>query len=71
MTSLAPGQNVMVRVYDVAAAPAEVVAFYRDRLRGAAQDTSGPTVTFSTDGGSLRIEPVGTGTRIQLVFRGQ
>ena len=68
-TSLAPGKNFSVRVYDVAAAPAEVVAFYAGRLRGAARETAGSTVAFASDGGRVTVEAHDTGTRITLIVR--
>lgn len=68
-TTINPGRNVSLRVYDLAAAPDEVVAFYAARLRGAVREESGAAVTFSSDGGRVTVEPLDTGTRITLLVR--
>ena len=67
-TSLAPGKNYTLRVYDVDLPTHAVAAFYEHHLQAATRETAGQETRFSAPGGQVKLVPLGHGTRITLVI---
>ena len=66
-TTLAPGKNYTLVVYDVESAIETVSAFYGKHLPDAARTEEGNEVRFSTRGGTIKLARLDGGTRITLV----
>jgi hypothetical protein len=66
-TTLAPGKNYTLIVYDVEADIESVTAFYESHLPAAQRVSEGQEVRFTTQGGTVRLARVDKGTRITLV----
>lgn len=66
-TSLAPGKNYTTRVYETEDGIDSVTEFYQRRL-GANGVREGDGMRFSSDRGTVRLVPLGKGTRITLIF---
>ena len=66
-TTLAPGKNYTLVVYDVDSAIDTVSAFYGKHLPDAARTEEGNEVRFSTRGGTIKLARLDGGTRITLV----
>ena len=67
-TTLAPGKNYTLVVYDVESAVDAVSAFYARHLPEAARTEEGNEVRFSTRGGTVKLTRLDQGTRITLVI---
>ncbi len=67
-TTLAPGRNYTVKVYDVDLDTGTVTAFYERHLPEAKRDTEEFAVTFSTPRGSVKVSRFSKGTRITLAI---
>jgi hypothetical protein len=67
-TSVAPGKNYTLVVYDVESSIESVTAFYGTRLAGAKQSSEGREVRFSTQRGTVKLARFDKGTRITLVI---
>jgi len=67
-TTLAPGKNYTLVVYDVESPIDAVTAFYRKHLPDAEQAVEGNEVRFSTRGGTVRLARLDKGTRITLAI---
>ena len=67
-TTLAPGKNYTLVVYDIEAAIDTVSAFYGKQLPAAARTEDGNEVRFSTRGGTVKLARLDNGTRITLVI---
>ena len=65
-TSLASGKNYATRVYETEDGIDSVTEFYQRRL-GANAVREGEGVRFSSDRGTVRLMPLGKGTRITLI----
>jgi hypothetical protein len=65
-TTLAPGKNYVTRVYETEDGIDSVTEFYQRRL-GANAVREGEGVRFSSDRGTVRLMPLGKGTRITLI----
>lgn len=66
-TSVGPGQNYTLKVYDADFGMEAMTAFYRRHLPEAKRVSEGQEVRFSTPGGYVRLARIGKGTRITLV----
>ena len=67
-TTIAPGKNYTLVVYDVDSAVDAVSAFYGKHLPEAARTEEGNEVRFSTRGGTIKLARLDHGTRITLVI---
>lgn len=67
-TTLATGKNYTVVVYDHELTIATVSEFYAARLSGAQRTAEGEEVRFRTGEGTIRLVPLGAGTRITLTI---
>src|SRR5262245_34006246 len=67
-TTLAPGKNYTLIVYDVEADIESVTAFYESHLRGAKRVSESQEVQFTTQVGTVRLARLDKGTRITLVL---
>jgi len=67
-TSVAPGRNYTLIVYDIDSSQEAMTAFYGHHLPEAKRATEGKEVRFSTPGGTVRLARSGKGTRITLVI---
>ena len=67
-TTLAPGKNYTLVVYDIEAPIDTVSAFYGKHLPDAARTEEGNEVRFSTRGGTVKLARLDQGTRITLVI---
>ena len=67
-TTLATGRNYMIVVYELEAPLATVSEFYVSRLPDARRTAEGEEVRFQTSEGTVRIAPLGAGTRITLTI---
>ena len=67
-TTLAPGKNYTLVVYDVDSAIDTVNAFYGKQLPEAVRTEEGNEVRFSTRGGTVKLARLDSGTRITLVI---
>ena len=67
-TTLAPGKNYTLVVYDIESAIDTVSAFYGEHLAEAARTAEGNEVRFSTRGGIVKLARLDKGTRITLVI---
>ena len=67
-TTLAPGKNYTLVVYDVEAEVGTVSAFYGKQLPEAARTEEGNEVRFSTRRGTVKLARLANGTRITLVI---
>jgi hypothetical protein len=67
-SSIAPGKNYTLVVYDVETPIESVTAFYGTRLAGAKQSSEGHEVRFSTQRGTVKLARFDKGTRITLVI---
>ena len=67
-TTLAPGKNYTLVVYDVDDAVDGVSAFYGKHLPDAARTEEGNEVRFSTRSGTIKLARLENGTRITLVI---
>ncbi len=67
-TTLAPGKNYTLVVYDAESAIDAVTAFYARHLPEAARTAEGNEVRFSTGRGSVKLGRLDKGTRITLVI---
>jgi hypothetical protein len=67
-TSVAPGKNYTVRVYDTDAVINAMSAFYAHHLPDAKRVSVGREVRFSTLRGTVRLLALEKGTRITLVI---
>jgi hypothetical protein len=67
-TTLAPGKNYTLVVYDIDSAIDTVNAFYRKHLADAARTEEANEVRFSTRGGTVKLARLDQGTRITLVI---
>ena len=67
-TTLAPGKNYTLVVYDIEAAVDSVSDFYGKHLPDAARTEEGNEVRFSTRGGTIKLARLDNGTRITLVI---
>lgn len=67
-TSLAPGKNYTVLVYDTEAGIESTAAFYEHHLPDAKRLSEGREVRFSAAGGSVKLAPWAKGTRITLAI---
>ncbi len=65
-TSLGPGRNYTLIVYDVGAGMETIVSFYGRHLPDATRSPEGEGVRFSTSRGYIRLAPSALGTRITL-----
>jgi hypothetical protein len=66
-TSLAPGKNYTLKVYDIALPVRVVAAFYEHHVPAATRETAGNETKLSVPGGHVRLVPFADGTRITLV----
>ena len=66
-TTLAPGKNYTLIVYDAEANIETVTAFYESHLPAATRVSEGQEVRFTTQDGTVRLARVDKGTRITLV----
>lgn len=67
-TTLAPGKNYTLVVYEVESAIEAVGAFYGKHLPEAARTTEGNELRFSSSGGTVKLARLDKGTRITLVI---
>jgi hypothetical protein len=67
-TSVAPGRNYTLIVYDADTGIDAVTGFYAQHLPHARRTTAGREVTFITPGGHVRVAPRGRHARITLVI---
>jgi hypothetical protein len=72
-TTLGPGRNRVVKVFDVASGIEVMTAFYERHLPGATREASGQggdhTIRFKMSGGSVTLSPrADRGTRITLLI---
>jgi hypothetical protein len=67
-TTLAPGKNYTLVVYDIESAVDTVSAFYGKHLPEAARTEEGSEVRFSTRRGTVKLARLDKGTRITLVI---
>ena len=67
-TTVAPGKNYTLVVYDVASPIDTVTAFYRKHLPEAERTTEGNEVRYSTRGGTVKLARLDKNTRITLVI---
>jgi hypothetical protein len=67
-TTLAPGKNYTLVVYDTDSAVDTVSDFYGKHLPDAARTEEGNEVRFSTRGGTIKLARLDNGTRITLVI---
>jgi hypothetical protein len=67
-TTLAPGKNYTLVVYDTDSAIDTVSAFYGRHLPDAARTEEGNEVRFSTRRGTVKLARLDNGTRITLVI---
>jgi hypothetical protein len=67
-TTLAPGKNYTLVVYDIESAIDAVAAFYGKHLPDAMRTAEGNEVRFSTPGGTVKLARLDKGTRITLVI---
>lgn len=67
-TTLAPGKNYTLVVYDIEAAIDIVSAFYGTQLPEAVRMEEGNEVRFSTRHGTIKLGRLDNGTRITLVI---
>ena len=67
-TSIAPGKNYSLVVYDVESPIESVTAFYGTRLAGAKQSSEAHEVRFSTQRGTVKLARFDKGTRITFVI---
>lgn len=67
-TTLAPGKNYTLVVYDIDSAIGTVSAFYGKQLPDAARTEEGNEVRFSTRRGTVKLMRLDHGTRITLVI---
>ncbi len=65
-TSLAPGRNYTLKVYDVGADVESIAAFYDRYLPEAKRASEGEELKFSTPRGSVKLSASGLGTRITI-----
>jgi hypothetical protein len=66
-TSVAPGKNYTLTVYDIDAGIDTMTAFYESHLRAAKRVSESQEVRFTTQGGTVRLARLDKGTRITLV----
>ena len=66
-TTLAPGKNYTLIVYDIDAGIEAVTAFYESQLPGAKRVSEAREVRFTAQGGTVRLARLDKGTRITLV----
>lgn len=67
-TSLAPGRNYILKVYEVDSEMETIASFYDSHLPGAKRSSEGQEVTFSTPRGSVKLARISHGTRITLAI---
>ena len=67
-TSVAPGKNYALEVYDVDSGIDAMAAFYAHHLPEAKRAVEGQEVRFSTPAGYVRLARIGKSTRITLVI---
>ena len=67
-TTLAPGKNYTLVVYDIDSAIETVSAFYGKHLADAVRTEEGNEVRFSARGGTIKLARLDNGTRITLVI---
>ena len=67
-TTLAPGKNYTLVVYDIESAVDAVSAFCGKHLPDAARTEEGNEVRFSTHRGTVKLARLDSGTRITLVI---
>jgi hypothetical protein len=67
-TTLAPGKNYTLVVYDTESTVDTVSAFYGKHLPEAARTEEGNEVRFSTRRGTVKLARLDSGTRITLVI---
>ena len=65
-TSLAPGRNYTIKVYDIDFDTGTITAFYERHLPEAKRASERQEVTFSTPRGSVKLARLPKGTRITL-----
>ena len=65
-TSVNPGRNYTIAVYDVDTGVEAMTAFYAHHLRDATRAIEGREVRFSMPKRSVRLVPLNLGTRITL-----
>lgn len=66
-TTLAPGKNYTLIVYDIDADIESVTAFYESQLAGAQRVVEAQEVRFTSQGGTVRLARLDRRTRITLV----
>ena len=66
-TSLAPGKNYTLIVYDIDSPLEAVAAFYSSHLPGAGRTTAGEEIQFSVRVGTIKLVRLDSRTRITLV----
>ncbi len=67
-TSLAPGKNQVLEVYEVDAGIDVIARFFARHLPDAERQSNGEAVKFSRTGGSVDLFPVGPRTRLEYRF---
>ena len=67
-TTLATGKNHTVTVYDHELPIGSVDQFYLARLPGARRTAEGEEVRFQTSEGTIKLAPLGAGTRITVTI---
>lgn len=67
-TSLAPGRNYTLKVYEIDSEMETIAAFYESQLPDAKRSSDGQEVTFSTPRGSVKLARVSKRTRITLAI---
>jgi hypothetical protein len=67
-TSVAPGKNYTLKVYDTDSGIKATIAFYEHHLPGAKRITEGQEVRFAGQGGYVKLARLDRGTRITLVI---
>ena len=67
-TSLAPGKNFTIQVYDTDIGIESTNAFYAHHLPAAKRVREGQEVRFLAAGGHVKLAPLAQGTRITLVI---
>lgn len=65
-TSLAPGRNYTLKVFDIDFDMETIATFYGRRLPDAKRSSAGQEVTFTTPRGSVKLSRISEGTRITL-----
>ena len=63
-TTLAPGKNYTLKVYDVEADVSAMMAFYERHLPAAKRVSEGREARFAVPSGYVRLAPLDKGTRI-------